>query len=501
MGDRQDSRCAECGEPLDEDMKCRNCDASGNMPFSEEESKEELKSIMEWLSGATDTLSFDREREVSESPPAKVIENEDYASELRAKLSEAEAKIRKMQIELETYEAIANAAAQKEIVESLSQALKAKQEAEQRLQEAEKLLNEMREEIGSREVKIRELEEELKRIQQEAVNREAELSRREQLMQEEMQKLQAMKDELGSANEIEMKKALEELREQIRVKEEKMREMQDYLRRKEEEIQVREKAVIEKELDAFEEVTLAELKQERVKTGIRQLDNLLMGGLPLGSQVMIYGPPFIGKEVAVNQFAAEAVKKGVPLIWITTDRTVDQIREEMAFVVSNLEVYEEKGLIRYIDLYSGSVGDIEDTPNVSIVRDFSDTEIVEKLMSEYLESIKETVKSRGYRVVFRTVSALTAVMEMKDMLKMLRSFVARRKRDKAVTFYCVDKGLIEQEVLNIASMMDGVIEFSSDAQGNSLAIKGITKTATTDKVSYTFTRQGLTIGSFTIGRV
>ncbi len=102
---------------------------------------------------------------------------------------------------------------------------------------------------------------------------------------------------------------------------------------------------------------MLEIKQEKVKTGTTRLDDLLLGGIPFGSNVMIYGPPFAGKEVLVDTFVAEGLKKGIPAMWIITEKSPKEIREEMVFVVPGYEEYEKRGLVRYIDSYSRSMGD------------------------------------------------------------------------------------------------------------------------------------------------
>jgi len=44
--------------------------------------------------------------------------------------------------------------------------------------------------------------------------------------------------------------------------------------------------------------------EKKVKSGIERLDDLLLGGMPFGSNVLYVGPPFIGKETAMLLFLA-----------------------------------------------------------------------------------------------------------------------------------------------------------------------------------------------------
>ena len=86
------------------------------------------------------------------------------------------------------------------------------------------------------------------------------------------------------------------------------------------------------------------MKIEKVKTGDRRLDDLLLGGIPFGNNILVYGPPFTGKEVVINGFIAEGLKKGIPAVWIITDKMPSEIREEMMFILPGYEEYEKRGL-------------------------------------------------------------------------------------------------------------------------------------------------------------
>ena len=65
---------------------------------------------------------------------------------------------------------------------------------------------------------------------------------------------------------------------------------------------MRESGIIDDELKVRQKETLMELQALKVKSGSPRLDDLLYGGIPLGCNIMVHGPPFIGKEVLVDVF-------------------------------------------------------------------------------------------------------------------------------------------------------------------------------------------------------
>ncbi len=378
----------------------------------------------------------------------------------------------------------------------------AKQFYEAKLKEAEKTIVELRNEIKFRDLRSKETEERLRFKEEEFNRHEVDLQHREKVMKEELRQLEIKKQQLGSTKEVELKRALEELRAQIREKEEKLRSMEKYLAQKEEDIKFRESALMGSEISQSEESIVSDVKQEKVKSGTPRLDDLLMGGIPVGSQVVIYGPSFIGKEIAMNAFAAEGLKKGIPVMWITTDKTIDEIREEMSHLINSYREYEKLGLVYYIDAYSRIIGDNSVAENANYLDDSADIENIGTMAEDRLTSMGDLIQKKGVRLIFRSVSSLSATHDIKSIFTLLRPFVAKRKKDRCVTMYSVEKGIMdEQDLQVISTIMDGIIEFSTDGKSNFISVQGICETQTRDKIKYTASKGALTIGSFTLGHI
>src|SRR5205807_2781198 len=98
-------------------------------------------------------------------------------------------------------------------------------------------------------------------------------------------------------DELDMKSRLEELKGQINQKEEEVRRKEKYLQQKMEELRMREQGLIEEDIEAREQDLQIEVKQQKVKTGIPRLDDLMFGGIPFGTNASVYGPAYVGKEV------------------------------------------------------------------------------------------------------------------------------------------------------------------------------------------------------------
>src|SRR2546429_441288 len=343
--------------------------------------------------------------------------------------------------------------------------------------------------------------EELKRrLEEELRGREEDMLYREKLVQAERRKVEEAKAQGGSTEELDMKARLEELKSQINQKEEEVRTKEKYLQQKMEELRMREQGLITEDIEAREQELQIEVKQQKVKTGIPRLDDLMFGGIPFGTNASVYGPAYVGKEVLVNLFMAEGLKKGSPILWVLTDKGPADVRDEMSFVLPGYEEYEKLGLVRYIDAYSKSMGAEATDSNTTYIDEATDHQSILKAVETIATEWKK--KYPTYRLGFRSVSTLIAYLDPTTTFKFLQPFVGRRKRDKAVAFYVIEKGMHEeQEIQMLGSLMDGSIEFKVEQLKSFLSIKGICDVQSRGWIRYTYTKSSVSVGSFSLDHI
>src|SRR2546427_6438501 len=239
-------------------------------------------------------------------------------------------------------------------------------------------LQRLQEDLQVKEDEIRKVKEPLAYKEEELLRREEELLYREKVMQGERRKVEEAKAQGGSTEELDMKSRLEELKGQINQKEEEVRTKEKYLQQKMEELRLREQGLIEEDIEAREQDLQIEVKQQKVKTGIPRLDDLMFGGIPFGTNASVYGPAYVGKEVLVNLFMAEGLKKGSPILWVLTDKGPADVRDEMAFVLPGYEEDEKLGLVRYMDAYSESMGAEATDNNTTYIDEATDHQSILK---------------------------------------------------------------------------------------------------------------------------
>lgn len=422
--------------------------------------------------------------------------------ELRGKVDELEEMLSQAKIDLRQRDEKAQMSkgSPKDVEKEIMQKLEEAQRVERNLVLREEEVARLREDLKIREDEMVRLKEPLTYKEDELLRREEDLMYREKMLQEENRRLTQMQNELGSQDELTLKKRLEELQGQVTVKEEEIRNKEKFLSIKEEELRLREQGLIDEEIETRELDRMAELKLEKVKTGTSRLDDLLLGGVPFGTNVLIYGPPFTGKEVLVNAFVAEGLKMGVPAIWVLTEKPPKDIRDEMMFLLSGYEEYEKKGLVRYVDSYSRSMGDETDDEYTEFVDAPTDYEAIQKGVEDAAKTFKKS--HQYYRLAFRSISTMIAYLDPSTAFRFLSPVAGRRKRDRAVSMYTIEKGVHgEQEIQMLGSLMDGMIEFKVENLNTFLAIRGISDVQSRAFIRYSATKQGLNIGSFSLDHI
>lgn len=446
------------------------------------------------------------------SPPMTSVDGgmldsraEEFASKermLREKIEKLEADLSQATIDLKHMEETVKMSkgtsgdVEKEALQKLQDAQRMERNLVLREQEVARL----KEDLRVREEEMARLKEPLAYKEDELIRREEDLMYREKLLQEENRKLSQMQAEVGSQDEIALKKRLEELQAQVTVKEEEIRNKEKFLHVKEEELRIREQGLIDEEIERRELDRMAEIKLEKVKTGTSRLDDLLLGGIPFGTNVLIYGPPFTGKEVLVNSFVGEGLKMGIPTIWVITEKSPKEIREEMMYVLSGYEEYEKKGLVRYVDSYSRGMGDDTQDDYTDFIESPTDYEAIQKAVEEAAIKFKES--HQYYRLAFRSISTMIAYLDPNTAFRFLSPIAGRRKRDRAVSMYTIEKGVHgEQEIQMLGSLMDGMIEFKVENLNTFLAVRGISDVQSRAFIRYSATKQGVNIGSFSLDHI
>ena len=234
------------------------------------------------------------------------------------------------------------------------------------------------------------------------------------------------------------------------------------------------------------------------KTGIDRLDELLRGGIPLKSNVLVYAPPFIGREIILKRFALSGLEEGEDIIFVLTDKSFKDMSEEMKKLDEKFSEYESQGRIRYIDVYSTGV-ELQETGEWVT---FVDSPINrERIASSIIQLIKK--EDKRYRLIFDSLSTLIVYSDAKAVFRFLQVLSGMCKRSNVTSMFSMTRGMHEEiEVQTIKHLMDGVIEMREEGARFQIRVQGCGEVISRHWIDYLLEGEEIRLtGAFRMGRV
>jgi KaiC/GvpD/RAD55 family RecA-like ATPase len=97
---------------------------------------------------------------------------------------------------------------------------------------------------------------------------------------------------------------------------------------------------------------------DRVKTGVKGLDELIQGGFPKGSNIVVTGAPGSGKSIFAMNYIAQGCKNGEKCLYIAVDQIPDDIVEQAMLFNWNFNQWENEGLVKFVHLNHRSLSEM-----------------------------------------------------------------------------------------------------------------------------------------------
>lgn len=238
---------------------------------------------------------------------------------------------------------------------------------------------------------------------------------------------------------------------------------------------------------------------DRLPTGIPRLDDLLLGGLPARSHVVLVGDAFVGKEVALYAFIAEGLKRSEPAVLVTAARSAREVAENLGVVLPQFHQYEQLGKVTWID---ASGAGATDGPRHLVAKGSDDRDGILALLAKAAETATLPDRPGSFRVGVLGLSAILAHTDERASFSFLQNLVGVLKPRPALAMYALEAGaLSDAQVESLLGRMDGAIVFRQDRDRTFLSVKGFGDVATRDWVECRATNRSLIVGSFALERI
>ena len=205
-----------------------------------------------------------------------------------------------------------------------------------------------------------------------------------------------------------------------------------------------------------------EIPKGRISTGLKKIDALLGGGLPISSNILLIGPMGSGKSFLCRSFIAEGVKGYEPSLFVAMDDNLTLVKEKLNNLLGRppLEFYETNKLLLMVDASSWATG-LKKAPSGQTLESFQEINYLARAIADAgLELGQNPIAKRGGRRVIDSISSLFAHFELPVLQGFLANLIrASTTHGGVTTILTLEEGVVEERLINnIKYLMDGVFE-------------------------------------------
>jgi len=199
-----------------------------------------------------------------------------------------------------------------------------------------------------------------------------------------------------------------------------------------------------------------------LRTEIKGLDELIEGGFPDGSIILLLGNPGTGIETFAQQILYLRALRAGKVAYFTIERSPRDIKEDMAIFGWDLNPLEEAGTWDFVDAYTSrligyykKMGDKYQESEMGL--SVSEPGALSTLRNELTKRVDE----KRWTVI-DTLSHLLIMHDVKDIVDALGVFTMGVRDNGGLHFLIMIKGMHDpQTITTMSHLADGVIEFQT----------------------------------------
>lgn len=188
------------------------------------------------------------------------------------------------------------------------------------------------------------------------------------------------------------------------------------------------------------------------KTGIVPLDTQLRGGFPASSVVLILEDPGAGADIFSFHFAIEGLKNGEKVLYVTTDDTEDELKENMMLYFDIPP--EELSKMKILYLVSPRLRDVKAEKDAK--------EFLRKIRYDPLNGLKILIQNEHFdRVIINNITYFFMYYDKEEVFKLTEEFSVVSKRNESIFLILMTKGMFDSQTETaMKHVADGVIELT-----------------------------------------
>src|SRR3989441_570747 len=208
----------------------------------------------------------------------------------------------------------------------------------------------------------------------------------------------------------------------------------------------------------------------RLPTGIPGFDAMVGGGLPVGSSIVLQGPPGQEKLRFALTFLAEGLKSGSSGLVVTSSQSPDAVIAELRNLGVDLNSVTNENRLRVVDWYSWSEETVHDIEERGIViRSSIDLTNLGVALSRAIAALTGTERRRA---VIELLSPATSSYEVTQVYAFAQSTKRKFDRHQFTSLVLLEKEMHSgTQLTTLHQPFDGVIEIERTRSGDRIVRK------------------------------
>ncbi|RLI86949.1 MAG: hypothetical protein DRO76_03085 [Candidatus Altiarchaeales archaeon] len=205
-----------------------------------------------------------------------------------------------------------------------------------------------------------------------------------------------------------------------------------------------------------------------IATGIEGFDDLIGGGFPPGTCILLITPPIIESRLFCLEYIYKGLLVDEPGMIITMDYSPESLKIRALQYGWILSRGEENKLLRWVDGYSlNAKKDVKSTDTIKRIGGsiaLSDLTIGMSQIQRDFHQIKDY-----YRFIFDSLSTLFIYNDPNTIYRFLRVIISKLRMSGGVGFFTLGEGMHDPQIeMTLRYMMDGTIQIEDNLKINVL---------------------------------
>lgn len=210
------------------------------------------------------------------------------------------------------------------------------------------------------------------------------------------------------------------------------------------------------------------MADDRVNTGIEDFDDLIEGGFPKNSTIILMGDEGTGKEAFINSFIFNGVKNDEKAMYVTLDGSPEDVKDDAEYYGWDFSEYEDQ--IVFVDGYSWQAGGGD---SKYALEGLSDLNQMNMTFTDALNDLGDGKK----RVALDSASTLLLYTDPTSAVKFLQVVGAKSTGAGGVLVITLQEGMHDDQTIStINHVADGTIKMRVDGDQNQVKIERLDKT-------------------------